>query len=106
MLDKETMKYRVSNSINMFILADKVGSGKSIEMPFKSDKTSISGFIKGCSFIKEARVSFKLNLEEPLISSLKSKEDNILLAEKISSLTILVLKLPSSFPVLISILIN
>jgi SNF2 family DNA or RNA helicase len=32
MLDKETMKYRVSNSINMFILADKVGSGKSIDI--------------------------------------------------------------------------
>ena len=32
MLYKESISYRVSNSINMFVLSDKVGSGKSIDM--------------------------------------------------------------------------
>ncbi len=63
------------------------GSGKFIEMPSKLDKTSISGSMKGSCFIKEGRVNFILNLEEPPISSLILKEDNILLTEKISSAT-------------------
>ena len=32
MLYKESIDYRVSNSINMFVLSDKVGSGKSIDI--------------------------------------------------------------------------
>lgn len=32
MLEKEKIRYRVSSGINMFVLADKVGSGKSIDV--------------------------------------------------------------------------
>lgn len=32
MLYKESLTYRITNSINMFVLSDKVGSGKSIDM--------------------------------------------------------------------------
>ena len=45
------------------------GSGKSTKIPSKSDKTSISGSIKGCSFIKEGFISHDriTSLEKNLI---------------------------------------
>ena len=46
------------------------GSGKFIETPFKLDRTSILGSMKGCSLIKEGSVNLILNIEDPLISFL------------------------------------
>lgn len=76
MLDKETMSYRVSNSINMFVLADKVGSGKSIdilsliairpEVPVNSIPNKIiyrpEKYSRFSGYITENNVVFKTNL--------------------------------------------
>lgn len=76
MLEKEHMKYRVSNGINMFVLADKVGSGKSIdilsliahcpEVPVNSIPNKIiyrpEKYSRFCGYINEDNVIFKTNM--------------------------------------------